>query len=101
MVEKFLAKYFPPSKTAKLRNEILAFQQNESESLYEAWERYKDLLRRVPNHELPLWMQVQTFYNGVTHSTRVMIDASAGGAVMNKSPQEAYALFEEMAGNAY
>jgi len=39
----FLSKYFPPSKTAKLRAEITSFIQRDGESLYEAWERYKDL----------------------------------------------------------
>ena len=44
LAQKFLAKYFPPAKTAKLRNDITTFVQLEGESLYEAWERYKDLL---------------------------------------------------------
>ncbi|GJX94160.1 MAK10-like protein [Tanacetum coccineum] len=33
----FLAQFFPPGKTAKLRNDILMFQQHQGESLYEAW----------------------------------------------------------------
>lgn len=39
----FLSKYFPPGKTAKFRQEITSFAQHSGESLYEAWERYKDL----------------------------------------------------------
>ncbi|XP_075500045.1 uncharacterized protein LOC142538615 [Primulina tabacum] len=54
MAKAFLIKYFPPSKTMKLRADITTFAQYEQESLYEAWERYKDLLRRCPHHELPL-----------------------------------------------
>src|SRR5262249_35649361 len=60
LAEKFLTKYFPPSKTAKLRNDISTYTQLETESLYEAWERYKELLRRCPYHGLPTWLQVQT-----------------------------------------
>ena len=37
LAERFLMKYFPPSKSAKLRNEITTFQQMDDESLYEAW----------------------------------------------------------------
>ncbi|KAK9225233.1 hypothetical protein WN943_010274 [Citrus x changshan-huyou] len=48
------------------------------ESLYEAWERYKDLLRKCPHHGLPVWLQVQTFYNGLGSNTRIMIDAAPG-----------------------
>ena len=36
MVQKFLAKYFPPSKTAKMQNDITNFAQFEGESMYEA-----------------------------------------------------------------
>ncbi|GKE40277.1 zinc finger, CCHC-type containing protein [Tanacetum coccineum] len=40
----FLAQFFPPGRTAKLRNHILMFQQYHEESLSEAWTRFKDLL---------------------------------------------------------
>ncbi|KAG8500859.1 hypothetical protein CXB51_002880 [Gossypium anomalum] len=66
------------------------------EKLYDAWERYKDLLRSCPHHGLPLWLQVQTFYNGMNPSTRKMIDAAAGGTINNKTPEEAYEFIKEM-----
>ena len=40
----FLARYFPPSKTAMLRANINGFRQKDNESLFEAWERYKDMI---------------------------------------------------------
>ncbi|KAK5840615.1 hypothetical protein PVK06_009518 [Gossypium arboreum] len=36
MTEKFLLKYFPPAKTAKLRNDISSFVQMDLETLYDA-----------------------------------------------------------------
>ena len=36
LLQKFLTKYFPSGKTAKLRNEIASFTQHDLESLYEA-----------------------------------------------------------------
>jgi len=39
----FLSKYFPLGKTTKLRTKITSFIQRDVESLYEAWERFKDL----------------------------------------------------------
>ncbi|KAH9697798.1 hypothetical protein KPL71_023761 [Citrus sinensis] len=101
LAHKFLAKYFPPAKTTKLRNDITTFAQFEMESLYEAWERYKDLLRKCPHHGLPVWLQVQTFYNGLRSNTRTMIDAATGGTLMGKTPEAAYELLEEMASNNY
>ncbi|KAG8475504.1 hypothetical protein CXB51_032277 [Gossypium anomalum] len=71
------------------------------ETLYDAWERYKDLLRRCPHHGLPLWLQVQTFYNGVNPSKRQMIDVAAGGTINNKTPEEASEFIEEMSLNNY
>jgi len=41
--KEFLSKYFPPGKTAKLRTDITSFTQRDRESLYEAWNRFKDL----------------------------------------------------------
>lgn len=101
MGQAFLSKYFPPSKTVKLRNDISNFLQHDLETLYEAWERFKDLMRRCPHHDLPIWLQVQTFYNGLFPANRSMIDAAAGGTLMRKTPEEAYELLEEMATNSY
>ena len=44
----FLAKFFPPSKIASVRNQITTFSQREDESLYEGWEQFKDLLWLCP-----------------------------------------------------
>ncbi|KAK8935660.1 hypothetical protein KSP39_PZI013348 [Platanthera zijinensis] len=101
MVEKFLMKYFPPAKTAKLRNDISTYVQLEAESLYDTWERFKELLRRCPHHALPSWLQIQTFYNGLNPATRQMIDAASGGTLNNKTPEAAQQLIEEMAMNSY
>ena len=35
MANKFLTKYFPPSKVGKLRDDLTTFTQLESESIYE------------------------------------------------------------------
>ncbi|KAL4329216.1 hypothetical protein AHAS_Ahas13G0277900 [Arachis hypogaea] len=45
VVTEFLAKFFLPQKLSKLRVEHQTFRQKERESFYEAWERYKQLIR--------------------------------------------------------
>ena len=99
--QKFLAKFFPPTKTAKLRNDITSFVQFDNESLYEVWEHYKELMRRCPHHAIPKQLLVQTFYNGLIGHLRTIVDAAAGGALMGKSSNEAFDLLEEMAANNY
>jgi len=56
LTKVFLAKFFPPSKTASLRSQITNFLQIEDETLYEAWEHFKDLLYLCPYHGLQCWM---------------------------------------------
>ncbi|XP_038698003.1 uncharacterized protein LOC119995560 [Tripterygium wilfordii] len=83
---RFLAKYFPPAKTARVRQEILTFNQYDKEPLYEAWERFKELLRKCLHHEIP---------------DRTLVDAASGGALMGKNHREAWDLLETMATNNY
>ncbi|GKF42009.1 zinc finger, CCHC-type containing protein [Tanacetum coccineum] len=66
----FLAQFFSPRRTAKLRNDILMFQQHHGESLSEAWTRFKDLLQKVPHHGIDLRLHVQIFYDHVNPITR-------------------------------
>ncbi|GJX70606.1 zinc finger, CCHC-type containing protein [Tanacetum coccineum] len=44
LTTRILAQFFPPRRTAKLRNDILMFQQHHGESLSKAWTRFEDLL---------------------------------------------------------
>ncbi|GJW46157.1 hypothetical protein Tco_0077803 [Tanacetum coccineum] len=46
---KFLNKYCPPGRTAKKMEEINNFQQEPDETLYQAWERFKELLMKFLN----------------------------------------------------
>ncbi|XP_024023166.1 uncharacterized protein LOC112092119 [Morus notabilis] len=97
LAEKFLMKYFLPIKNAKLRNDITSFHQSDGESVYAAWERFKELFRKCPLHGI----QMETFYNGLNEQTRVMVDAAANGALLAKSYNEGYEILERMATNHY
>ena len=70
--------------------------QYDQESMYEACERYKDLLRKCPHYELPMWLQIQTFYNGLKLENRAMVDTTAGGSLMRRTPEDAYGLLDDM-----
>ena len=75
--------------------------QFDQESMYKAWERYKDLLRKYAHHELPGWLQIQTFYNGLRIESRAMVDATIRGSLMRKMLEGAYGLLDDMALNAF
>ena len=95
-----MTKFFPPSNISQLVQEINTFRQLEGENLAKAWERFRELLRRCPHHRLTRWMQVHTFYNGLSDSTRTIIEASTGGALIKKTTDQAYGILEDMATNS-
>ena len=101
MFLKFLSKYFPRSKMVQLRKDILNFRQLPIESVFEAWERFKSLLRKCPDHKILLLDQILTFYHGTTSIDRDKIMLAAGGNFMRKTPQEAYDLIENMTHHHY
>lgn len=101
LVKLFLTRYFLPGCPTKPQHDIASFTQQEDETLYEAWERYKDLLRYYPQHGLLGWMEVKTFYQGLTPSVRQTINAIAGGVIGNKAPEEARQPFDGMGINSY
>jgi len=55
----------------------------------------------MPHSEIPDWLLVQTFYNGLQQPMKISIDAAAGGALMAKPVNEAKQLFEDIASNNY
>ena len=99
--QAFLHKYFPPHKTAKFCNEITTFKQSGSETIYSAWERFKELQRQCPYHGLPEWMIPQIFYNGLTDENRNIVNVASGGKWMDKTAREAVTLLEELASQGY
>ncbi|KAJ9542864.1 hypothetical protein OSB04_029370 [Centaurea solstitialis] len=88
LAEKFLQKYFPPTRNVKLRNEIILFRQGEDETVSDAWERFKELLRQCPHHGIPHCIQLETFYNGLSNTAKLILDATAGGAFTTQTYNE-------------
>lgn len=52
MTKKFILKHFPPSRIVQFRNEITSFIQLDNEPFYDTWDRFNDLLRKCPYHEI-------------------------------------------------
>ena len=53
--------FFPPALNSKRRGEIIVFKQGKDESLYNAWECYKRLLKRYPMHGIDLTTHMDIF----------------------------------------
>nr|XP_027083718.1 uncharacterized protein LOC113706020 [Coffea arabica] len=98
--KKFLDKYFPASRAASLTKEICRIKQHPGESLYEYWERFKKLCIKCPQYQIIDQLLIQYFYEGLLFRDRSIIDAASGGALVNKTPREAWKLIEGMAENS-
>ncbi|GKE96419.1 retrovirus-related pol polyprotein from transposon TNT 1-94 [Tanacetum coccineum] len=92
---KFLNKYCPPARTAKKMEEINNLQQEPDESLFRAWERFKELLMNCLQHYLTDMHEVILFYNVLDVSTRQILDSK--GAIPSKTVVDAKIDIQEMA----
>ncbi|KAL4386964.1 hypothetical protein GQ457_09G000120 [Hibiscus cannabinus] len=101
LCRSFLAKFSYTNMTDHLRNQITSFRQEDDEAMHEAWERYRDLFRRRPMHGLLEWTQVSIFYNSINTPTRMMLDASANGTLLDKPPRESLEILDKLAQNDY
>ncbi|XP_062026402.1 uncharacterized protein LOC133742741 [Rosa rugosa] len=96
MQETFLGKYFPPSRTSNVRDELVAFRQHPQESFNECWERFKDLEMSCPHHGLEKWFLVDKFYRGLMPDQRQNVDTFSGGTIASKLPDAAWDTYEEL-----
>ncbi|GJZ03061.1 reverse transcriptase domain-containing protein [Tanacetum coccineum] len=94
LVSKFINKFFPPSKTTNLQNEITRFQQRFDETFYEAWDRFNDLLRACPHHGFSELHQLDTFYNALNSNDQDSLNFAAGGNFLDKKPRDCLRIIE-------
>ncbi|XP_047950420.1 uncharacterized protein LOC125196092 [Salvia hispanica] len=100
IVAAFLDKYYPPGTILKLKSEIFQFIQGHDEPLYEAFARFKALLRKCPSHSFTMDHEVGIFYNGFNENICAMLDSGANGGFLRKSGEEAMAVIEEFTTNS-
>lgn len=96
----FIKKIFTLRKTSQLRSEIQTFKQRPFESYYEEWERFKDLQRQCPHHEIPKWLLFPSFYFGLHEGHRSTINVACGGDVSSKTEDFFLNLCETIALNS-
>jgi len=96
LARKFLIRFFPSGKTAKLRSDILSFRQNGGENLYQAWDRFKSLLLSCPHHHQANEVLVHTFIEGLEPNTKILLDSAAGGQALEKTYAELFTLLNRI-----
>ncbi|GKC03362.1 hypothetical protein Tco_0994972 [Tanacetum coccineum] len=90
----FIQRYCPPSMTAKQVEDIHNFTQ----SLYQAWELYNDLLYKCPTHDINSHQKVNIFYKGLSTMNRQLLDSQ--GPIPRMTPTQALTAIQTMAGHS-
>ncbi|XP_031116512.1 uncharacterized protein LOC116020170 [Ipomoea triloba] len=120
--------YCPPSKAAKLKKQILNFQQFGNEDLPEAWKRFKELRRQCPKNLMTLKELrrqcpknlmtpgelrrqcpknlmtpggfISSFYEGLTNRSKIILDTSSfGGIFIDMGPAAGEQMIDRITSN--
>ncbi|CAL1381509.1 unnamed protein product [Linum trigynum] len=96
-----MTRYFPPSKTAKWRKKITHFEQDEDDTLRDAWERFSDYFLQCPHHGFKEKFRIKTFYGGLIQDDKILIDSLCQGKLMNMTPPQVTELLKYMSLKGY
>jgi hypothetical protein len=99
LTRAFMKEYYSLGKAQILRNKITTCAQYPMETISEAFKCFNEYTRAVPHHKFPEEDLMQKFYQGLTMASRTVIDASAGGSIIELTPIQALTLFKKIADN--
>lgn len=100
MARAFLDKFYPALRVSCLRNEICGIRQGQNETFHDYWERFNNLCYSCPQHQIPKQLLIQDLYEGLLPMERRLLDASSGGDVFSKTPQQTRQLFNTIVANS-
>ncbi|KAK7395179.1 hypothetical protein VNO78_15726 [Psophocarpus tetragonolobus] len=95
--DKFVNRFFPPSRYIEAKAEISTFRQGPDKPFCEAWEQFNSLLRRCLHHGFEDIAQLNIFCNGLRPDTKMILDAAAGGTMMSVEAEQATIIIEALA----
>uniref|UniRef100_A0A2N9F0M6 Retrotransposon gag domain-containing protein n=1 Tax=Fagus sylvatica TaxID=28930 RepID=A0A2N9F0M6_FAGSY len=100
MTQEFNKKIFPPHKVQQVKRKISSLIQGNDETLFTAWERFKDMYNFCPTHGYDTWRLVSYFYEGLQPRDRQFIQLSCGGGFLQKELEDAMDYLDEIAENS-
>ncbi|GKA29887.1 reverse transcriptase domain-containing protein [Tanacetum coccineum] len=95
MRRAFINRFFPPSLFNRLLLEIKNLSQLVCERLTDAWLRLKSMLRKCHGHGLTKGSIIQILYHGLDESTQAILDVTARGIFLYKSPNQAFQFLDD------
>jgi hypothetical protein len=78
LTKKFCEKFFPISKVQHLRRQVIIFMQGEEEGIYQAWDRFNELIEQGPRLGFSGDVLLHTFFFSLTPSCMQHIQNTHG-----------------------
>ncbi|CAM8909847.1 unnamed protein product [Rhodiola kirilowii] len=100
MQKKFLDKYYPAGRAMQVRRQLQDIKQGPNETMYDYLEKFNHLERRCCTLGLPEKLIIEYLINGLRTLDKMLLDASAGGSMMNLSLSGIRNLITNVAENA-
>ena len=91
--------FFPISRVAILRSEVLTFKQEEQESLGMAWDRFNAHINTGPNLAIQDPILLQHFYMGLDRKTSKRLDMASGGSFLHVSANSGRSILTKILDN--
>ncbi|KAF7841815.1 DNA-directed DNA polymerase [Senna tora] len=79
IMKTFLERYYPASRVNNVRRKLFGIKQRTHETLFDYWERFKELCASCPQHGIPEQALINFFYESLQPNARSPINGAAGG----------------------
>ncbi|CAM8972573.1 unnamed protein product [Rhodiola kirilowii] len=100
MQKKFLDKYYPAGRAMQVRRQLQDIKQGPNETMYDYLEKFNRLERSCCTLGLPEKLIIEYLIDGLRPLDKMLLDASAGGSMMNLSLSGIRNLITDVAENA-
>ncbi|CAM8934414.1 unnamed protein product [Rhodiola kirilowii] len=100
MQKKFLDKYYLAGRAMQVRRQLQDIRQGPNETMYDYLEKFNRMERSCCNLGLPDKLIIEYLIDGLKPLDKMLLDASAGGSMMNPSLNGISQLISDVAENA-
>ena len=100
MTQEFYKKFFPPHKVQQVKRKISSFVQGHDETLFMAWERFKDTYNFCPTHGYDTWRLISYFYEELQRRDHQFVQVACGSEFLQKETEDAMDYLDEIAKNS-
>ncbi|CAM8889998.1 unnamed protein product [Rhodiola kirilowii] len=100
MQKKFLDKYYPAGRAMQVRRQLQDIKQGPNETMYDYLEKLNRLERSCCTLGLPEKLIIEYLIDGLRPLDKMLLDASAGGSMINLSLSGIRNLITDVAENA-